>query len=366
MTIREDEEFMRMALMLAQKGRTSPNPKVGAVIAKGGRVLATGYHQKAGMPHAEIEAIGKLKQEQLEGTTLYITLEPCSHSGNGKKTPPCAPAIIKSGISRVVCAMEDPNPKVSGRGIAALKKAGIAVQAGIMEREAKKVNEAYVKRIISGLPFVSMKIAMSLDGKIATRTGDSKWISGEKSRRFTQELRDKYDAVMVGIGTVLKDNPRLTCRINGGHNPKRIIVDSKLRIPLSANVLKRAHGMVIIGCGKHDNEKKKKELERLGAHVFECPRRDGEVDLEGFMQKIAESGINSVLLEGGSALDGTMVDEKLVDKFYFFVAPKIIGGKDAKGPIGGAGAEMIKDVLTLSDVTVTQVGVDWMFEGHVK
>jgi diaminohydroxyphosphoribosylaminopyrimidine deaminase/5-amino-6-(5-phosphoribosylamino)uracil reductase len=366
MTLKQNEEFMRMALELAQKGRTSPNPKVGAVIVKDERVLATGYHQKAGMPHAEIEAIGKLKPEQLKGSTLYITLEPCSHSGNGKKTPPCVPVIIKSGISRIVCAMADPNPKVNGNGIAAFKKAKIEVTAGILESDARKLNESYSKRITTGLPFVSMKIAMSMDGKIATRTGDSKWISGEKSRRFTQDLRDKYDAVMVGIGTVIKDNPRLTCRINGGHNPKRIIVDSKLRIPLSANVLKRAHGTVVIGCGKHENERKKKELEALGALVFECPRKDGEVDLKMFMKKIAETGVNSVLLEGGSALDGTMVDEKLVDKFYFFVAPKIIGGKDAKGPIGGIGAEMINDVLVLKDVSVTQIGVDWMFEGYVR
>jgi diaminohydroxyphosphoribosylaminopyrimidine deaminase/5-amino-6-(5-phosphoribosylamino)uracil reductase len=360
----KDEEAMKLALSLAEKGRTSPNPKVGAVIVKDGRTLAVGYHQKAGMPHAEIEAIAKLRLEQLKGATLFVTLEPCCH--NNKKTPPCVPAIIKSGILRVVCAMEDPNPEVSGKGISQLKKAKIDVVVGICEKEAKKLNEHYIKRVTTHLPFVSMKVAMSLDGKIATRTGDSKWISGEKSRRYTQELRDNYDSVMVGIGTVLKDNPRLTCRINGGHNPVRIIVDSKLRIPLDSNVLKRAERMVIIGCGKHDNDKKMKELEKLGATVFQCPRKDGEVDLRLFMKKIAETGINSILLEGGSALDGTMLDEQLIDKFYVFIAPKVIGGKDAKTPIAGLGAELMKDALLLDNITVTQMGVDWLFEGYAE
>lgn len=357
-----DVEFMKIALSLAEKWRTSPNPKVGAVIVKEGRTLAMGYHAKAGLPHAEIDAISKLKPEQLKGSTIYVTLEPCCHLN--KKTPPCVPAIIKSGIKCVVCAMEDPNPEVSGKGVAQLKKAGISVTVGILEKEAKKLNEHYIKRVTTNLPFVSMKVAMSLDGKIATRTGDSKWISGEKSRRYTQELRDRYDAVMVGIGTVLKDNPRLTCRINGGHNPVRIIVDSKLRIPLDCNVLKRAEGMVIIGCGKHDNAKKLQALEKLGAKVFSCPRKDGEVDLRKFMRKVSETGINSVLLEGGSALDGTMLDEKLIDKFYVFVAPKIIGGKDAKTPIGGLGVELMKDAVILDRLSITQMGVDWLFEGY--
>ncbi len=358
----KDEEAMKLALSLAEKGRTSPNPKVGAVITKDGRTLSTGYHQKAGMPHAEIEAISKLKPEQLKGATLYVTLEPCCHLN--KKTPPCVPAIINSGITRVICAMADLNPEVNGKGLSQLKKAKIEVIVGTCEKEARKINEPYIKRVTTHLPFVSMKVAMSLDGKIATRTGDSKWISGEKSRRYTQELRDHYDSVMVGIGTVLKDNPRLTCRINGGHNPIRIIVDSKLRIPLDSNVLKRAEGMVIIGCGKHDNESKKKALESFGAKVFSCPRKDGEVDLRTFMKKVAETGVNSVLLEGGSALDGTMLDEKLIDKFYIFLAPKIIGGKDAKSPIGGLGAELMKDAIVLDNLSVTQMGVDWLFEGY--
>jgi diaminohydroxyphosphoribosylaminopyrimidine deaminase/5-amino-6-(5-phosphoribosylamino)uracil reductase len=357
-----DEEIMQLALSLAVKGRTSPNPRVGAIVVKDGRTLGAGYHQKAGMPHAEVEAMAKLTSEQLRGATLYVTLEPCVHTE--KRTPPCVPAIISAGIKKVVCAMADSNPRVSGKGIAALRKAGIEVETGVCEKEARAVNQAYAKWVSTGLPFVSMKMAMSLDGKIATRTGDSKWISGEKSRRFTQELRDRYDAVMVGIGTVLKDNPKLTCRINGGHNPVRVIVDSKLRIPLSANVLKRAHGMVIIGCGGSYDRKKKITLEKLGATVFSCPQKDGEVDVRKFLGLMAGKGITSVLLEGGSALDGTMVDNRLVDKFYIFVAPKIIGGKDAKGPIGGVGAKTMREVLLLKELKVTRMGVDYLFEGY--
>lgn len=358
----QEEEFMKMAIAIAAKGRTSPNPRVGAVIVKDERIIAVGHHEKAGMPHAEINAIKKARKELLDGATLYINLEPCSHTD--KRTPPCVPEIINAGISRVVCAMNDPNKKVNGEGIKKLTNAGIDVKLGVLEKEARELNLPYIKSITTGLPFVSMKIAMSLDGKIATRTGDSKWISGEKSRRYTQELRDKYDSVMVGIGTVLKDNPRLTCRINGGHNPKRIIIDSKLRIPLDSNVLKRANGMVFIGCGKDHDKRKKQELETLGAQVLVCPQKDGEVDLRKFLLEIAKQGVNSILMEGGSALDGAMVDGKLVDKVYFFIAPKIIGGKDAKPPIGGIGAELMKDVLTMKNVKVTNIGVDWLFEGY--
>ena len=364
MSATDNELFMKLAISLAAKGRTSPNPKVGAVIVNDGRVIGTGYHQKAGLPHAEIEAIHGLKPNQLSGAELYVTLEPCVHSGNEKKTPPCVPAIIQTGIKRVICAMIDPNLLVSGKGIAALRKAGIDVVVGICEKEAATLNEAYSKRVTMGLPFVTMKIAMSLDGKIATRVGDSKWISGEASRRKTQEMRSENDAVMVGIGTVLKDNPKLTCRIKQGRDPIRIIVDSKLRIQLSANVLKKAKEMVVIGCGRNFNKKKKKELERIGAIVFPCPQKDGEVDLKKFMNFIAARGINSLLLEGGSIIDGAMVDAKLVDRFCFFIAPKIIGGKDAKPPIGGIGVKLMNEAILLKNMMMEKVGVDYLISGE--
>lgn len=372
----KDEEFMQLALSLAQKGRTSPNPKVGAVIVKDGRVVGTGYHTAAGLPHAEIEAIQDARRKNqysglktqnpdaLRGGTLYITLEPCVHTN--KKTPPCVPAIIGAGFSRVVCAMKDPNPKVNGRGIAALKKAGIEVKVGVCEKEARMLNGAYAKYVTTALPFVTMKVAMSLDGKIATRTGDSKWISGEASRRLARAMRDRHDAVMVGIGTVLKDNPRLTCRMKSGHDPLRVIVDSKLRIPLNANLLKRANGMVIIGCGKKPDKKKKEMFEKIGVKVFVCPRNDGEVDVKQFMRLLAREGITSVLLEGGSALDGAMVDAKLVDRFCFFIAPKIIGGREAKPPIAGTGVSMLKNALNLKNMKIEKVGVDILVSAYAS
>jgi diaminohydroxyphosphoribosylaminopyrimidine deaminase/5-amino-6-(5-phosphoribosylamino)uracil reductase len=352
----KDEDFMRIALSLAEKGRTSPNPKVGAVIVKDGRIIGTGYHRRAGMPHAEIEAMSGLRPDELSGSTLYVSLEPCVHTN--KKTPPCVPAIINVGIKKVVCAMKDPNRLVNGRGINALKKAGIEVKVGVLEKEARALNAAYIKYITTGLPLVTMKVAMSLDGKIATKTGESKWISGEASRRYSREMRDKHDGVMVGIGTVLKDNPRLTCRFKSAHDPIRIIVDSKLRIPLNANVLKNARGMVIIGCGKKANERKKKILEKMGVKVFSCPRKDGEVDLKKFLKLVAKNGVLSILLEGGSELDGAMVDADLVDRFCFFIAPKIIGGRDAKSPVGGNGIEKISEALKLKNMNVQRIGVD--------
>lgn len=366
--ISKDEEFMKLALSLAEKGRATPNPKVGAVIVKQNKVIGVGYHQRAGLPHAEIEAIlnAKLrtgKQRPCENATLYVTLEPCVHKN--KKTPPCVPIIRDVGITRVVCAMKDPNKFVNGRGITELKKAKIEVILGMLTKAAEKLNERYVKYITTGLPFVTMKVAMSLDGKIATRTGDSKWISGEASRRLAREMRDNHDGVMVGIGTVIKDNPRLTCRFKSAHDPVRIIIDSKLRIPLTANVLKKANGKVIIGCGKGFDRKKKKLLERVGVKIFPCPRKDGEVEVTKFMKLVADEGITSILLEGGSALDGAMVDAGLIDRFYFFIAPKIIGGKDAKPPIGGIGAENIKNAINLDSIKMEKIGVDVLISAGV-
>ncbi|VVC04316.1 2,5-diamino-6-ribosylamino-4(3H)-pyrimidinone 5'-phosphate reductase [Candidatus Bilamarchaeum dharawalense] len=355
---------MHLAISLARRANPSPNPHVGAVLIKQEEIIGQGFHKKAGLPHAEIEAINDAKKRGYDtiGSTLYVTLEPCAH--HGKRTPPCVPAIIKAGIRKVVCAMKDPNPKVNGKGIEALENAGIAVKVGSYEDEAKMLNDVYIKQITTGLPFVTMKVAVSLDGKIATRTGDSKWISSEASRRLVGAMRDRHDGVMVGIGTILKDNPRLTCRMKGCRDPVRIIVDSKLRIPLDVNVLKRPNGMVVIGCGNDFDRSKKAKLERIGARVFVAAQEDGEVDLKKFMKQLSDYGITSILLEGGSALDGAMVDAKLVDKFSIFVAPKIIGGQDAKGPIGGIGAALVKNSIVLKNLKVEQVGTDYFFEGY--
>ncbi|MFH1785385.1 MAG: bifunctional diaminohydroxyphosphoribosylaminopyrimidine deaminase/5-amino-6-(5-phosphoribosylamino)uracil reductase RibD [Candidatus Micrarchaeota archaeon] len=359
-------DYMELAISLAKKASPSPNPQVGAVLVRKDEIIGQGVHKKAGTPHAEIEAIKDAirRKHDTVGSVLYVNLEPCPH--NDKRTPPCVPTIIKAGIRKVVCAMKDPNPKVNGKGIDALRNAGILVTVGVMENEARTLNEIYIKQITKNLPFITMKVAMSLDGKIATRTGDSKWISCEASRRLVAEIRNRYDGVMVGIGTILKDNPRLTCRMKGGKDPVRIIIDSKLRIPLDANVLKRANEMVVIGCGNEFDKKKKIKLEKMGVKVFVNPQEDNEVDLKKLMEKLAKINVRSVLLEGGSALDGAMVDAKLVDKFSIFVAPKIIGGQDAKGPIGGIGTALVKNSIRLKNLKVEQIGSDYFFEGYAE
>lgn len=355
---------MQLALSLAKNGKPSPNPYVGAVLVKKDEIIGQGFHKKAGKAHAEIEAINdaKRRKHSTEGAILYVNLEPCVH--RDKRTPPCVPAIIDAGIRKVICAMKDPNPKVSGKGIEALENEGVQVKVGVGQDEAEQLNEVYIKQITTGLPFVTMKVAMSLDGKIATRTGDSKWISSEASRRLVAEMRNRYDGVMVGIGTILKDNPRLTCRMKNGKDPIRIIIDSKLRIPLDADVLKRANGMVVIGCGNEFDKKKKNKLKKMGVKVFVASQDDGEVDLRRLMEKLAKINVKSILLEGGSALDGAMVDAQLVDKFSIFVAPKIIGGQDAKGPISGRGTALVKNALRLKNLKIEMVGSDYLFEGY--
>jgi len=341
-------KFMSLALKLAKKSNPSPNPRVGAVIVKGGKVLSTGYHLKAGGPHAEIVALNKLKNAK--GSTMYVTLEPCSHYG---KTPPCVDALINAGVKKVVCAMEDPNPRVNG--IEKLRNAGISVEVGLMEEEAKKINEKFIKKMKTGLPFVAVKMAMSLDGKTATRTGNSKWISGRKSREFVQRLRKEYDAVMVGIETVLKDDPRLTCRIKREKDPLKIIVDSRLRIPLESKVLKNPK-KVIVAASERYNKGKKKELEKLGVKIIVCGKE--KVGLKRLMGKL---NVNSILIEGGGEINASAVKEKIVDKFYFFVSPIIIGGRKAKTPVEGIGIEKISESLKL-DMKSRKIGGDFLFE----
>jgi len=375
-----DERFMSLALELAKKGRTSPNPKVGCVIVKAGKVIGRGYHKKAGFPHAEIEAIRDSKREtqNLSGATMYITLEPCSHEGEGKRTPPCAPMIASSGISRLVVAMKDPNPRVSGRGIIFLRKRGMNVETGILEEQARELNAHYAKWITKGLPYVAIKMAMSADGKIATRSGESEWISCKKSNTLVHKMRSRFDAVMVGAGTVKADDPRLTSRIKGGRNPIRIIVDSDLCLNPHSRFMRHGARIIIATSASAKKQKIKsrdlrsralnefhssRKFESLGARVLVCGKR--EVDLKKLMRELGRLGIQSIMMEGGSELNGSAIKSGIVDKIYFFIAPIIIGGREAKGPIGGNGIEKLSQKLKLKNVKMEKIGVDFLLSAEL-
>ncbi len=344
-----DREYMRIALNLARKGRPSPNPYVGAVVVKDGDIIGKGYHKKAGGPHAEIHALQGITGE---GGTLYVTLEPCSHYG---KTPPCTDVIVKAGINRVVCAMKDPNPLVNG--IEVLRSKGIHVDVGIMEKEARKVNEKFIKFMKQNIPFVTVKCAMSLDGKIACNSGDSKWITSDRARKYARTVRGEYDAIVVGISTVLQDDPGL--RAETGKDPVRVILDSTLRTPVNAKVLSDSH--VIIATTEQYDKKKRHILEEK-ASIWVCGT--DTVNLPVLMERLGQKGITSVFIEGGSEVNASAVRERIVDKFLFFVAPKLITGKNAKGPIGGPGIETMDRAISLKDVTIRKIGPDIVFEAY--
>jgi len=357
--------FMKKALRLASKGRgrTSPNPMVGAVIVKGGKVIAEDYHRRSGTPHAEILALrkaGKLPK----GATLYINLEPCCHTD--KKTPPCTNAIIESGLEKVVIAMIDPNPKVAGKGIRALKSAGIEVEVGLMETEAKRLNETFTKFITKREPFVILKAAQSLDGKIATASGKSKWITGDKARQYVHKLRNEVDAVMVGIGTVIADDPSLGCRVRGGRNPYRIIVDSSFRIPLNAKVLTHDDQKTIIATTKISDRGKNNSTIKMGHKVLTVKGNEGKVDLKSLMKELGRLEITSVMIEGGSSLNASALSSGIVDKVIFFCAPKIIGGVDAVPSVGGLSPASLKNIVKVKDLQVKKVGDDFLFEGYIR
>lgn len=350
MPVHHDEQFMRRALALAKKGRTSPNPRVGAVIVRGGSVIGEGYHRKAGQPHAEREALRAA--DGAEGATLYVTLEPCSHYG---RTPPCTDAIIGAGITRVVCAVEDPNPAVSG--IELLRAAGIDVEVGLMAEEARALNEAYFFAMERGRPYFVLKTAMSLDGKTATRGGDSMWITSPASRDHAHRLRGEHDALVVGIGTVLSDNPRL--RAVDGPDPLRIILDSSLRLPLDAAVLGDRNVLVVTTA--RADAAKAEALRARGAEVLVCG--DHRVDLPALAAALHEREIRSVLLEGGSAVHGAFMDAGLVDKVMVYIAPLLIGGASAVPAVGGTGVERLADAMRLGAVTVQRLGDDLLVTG---
>jgi len=354
---------MKRALLLAQKGkgRTSPNPLVGAVLVKRGKVVGEGYHAKAGEAHAEIVALRKAGKEA-RGSTLYVNLEPCTHYG---KTPPCAPAVIQAGVRRVVVGMVDPNPVVKGKGISTLRKAGIDVHSGTLEKECKTLNEAFCKYILMKVPFVILKAAATLDGRIATRDGESKWISSEASRRLVHQLRNEVDAVVVGVGTVLRDDPLLTARIRGGRDPVRIILDSRLRIPEDARVIGTSSSRTLIATTPLAPKDKIERLDKAGAQVLLIESKNGRVDLRAFLSKMGEMGMMSVLVEGGGRVNGAFLDEGLVDKFLLFLSPRLMGDPQSPGIFQGKGFEHLKDSISVKDVKVKRIGEDILVEGYV-
>jgi diaminohydroxyphosphoribosylaminopyrimidine deaminase/5-amino-6-(5-phosphoribosylamino)uracil reductase len=361
--VKDDEHWMKRALRLAEKGRgrTSPNPMVGAVLVKNDEVVGEGYHAKAGEAHAEVLSLREAGEEA-NGATLYLNLEPCIHYG---KTPPCAPAVIEARVRRVVVGMEDPNPFVKGRGLETLKKAGLDVEAGILEKECQRLNEAFCKYILKKEPFVILKVAATLDGKIATRDGESKWISGEASRRLVHRLRDQVDGIVVGINTILKDDPMLTARIKGGRNPNRIILDSRLRIQEEAKVIEISPSKTIIATTELAGKEKIKKLEKRGIQILTLKSNQGRVDLRHLLTKLGEMEMMSLLVEGGSQINGSFLDEGLVDKILLFLSPKLIGDNQAQGIFGGRGVANLREAFSLDEIRAKRVGEDILLEGYL-
>ncbi|AWI03371.1 bifunctional diaminohydroxyphosphoribosylaminopyrimidine deaminase/5-amino-6-(5-phosphoribosylamino)uracil reductase RibD [Clostridium drakei] len=359
-----DEYYMKMALDLALKGQgnVNPNPLVGAVIVNNGSIVGQGYHKFYGGPHAEVYAL-KEAGEMAKGGELYVSLEPCSHYG---KTPPCAEAVLKAGIKKVVIAMKDPNSLVAGRGIELLEKNGVEVIVGVLEEEAKKVNEIFIKYITQKTPFVILKTAMTLDGKIATITGESQWITGEESRKYVHTIRNRVMGIMAGIGTIKKDDPLLTTRfIEDGKSPTAIIVDSKLSIPMKSKIFTTLdERKIIIACTEEFDVKKKEELEEKGVRIIITPKNDNRVDLKYMMKELGKKGIDSILLEGGGELNFSALDSKIVDKILCFIAPKILGGAAAKTPVEGSGIEILKNAVLINKMSYKNVGEDLLVEGY--
>lgn len=359
-----DEKYMRLAMQLAGNaiGRTSPNPLVGAVIVKDNRVVGCGWHRKAGTPHAEVHALNQAG-ELAQSADVYVTLEPCAHYG---KTPPCAKALVEAKVKNVYGGLLDVNPKVAGKGFKILEDAGIHVEYGFLQDELRKQNEVFFKWIEHKKPFIVLKAAMTLDGKIATATGQSKWITNETSRAYGYKLRDIYDGIMVGINTVIEDNPMLTARVDGGKNPIRIVVDSSLKIDINANVVQDKSAKTIVATtDKADKDKiLKLQAQDVDVIVVDKDEKD-KVDIEKLLDILGQQNICSILVEGGATLSGSFVARKLVDKVYFFIAPKIIGGKEAKTPVAGTGILNLQEALTLKDIQIEKLEEDILIIGRV-
>lgn len=361
-----DRAFMARALALAEagRGRVSPNPMVGALVVKDSRIVAEGFHARAGAPHAEVVAL-EAAGEAAQGATLYVTLEPCCHHG---RTPPCAPRIVASGIRRVVAATLDPNPRVAGGGLAHLREAGIETVGGVLGPEAARLNEAFFTYMNCSRPFVTLKAAVSLDGKIATVTGESRWITGEAARRRVHEMRNEVDAVLVGIGTVLRDDPLLTTRLGipGQRDPVRVIVDNMARLPLRARVINPGSAApTVVAVGPKAPDDKVERLREAGATVLVLSQSAPRVSLPSLMEALAAREITSVLIEGGAEIHASALAEEIVDKVAFFVAPILVGGRTAPSAVGGPGIEKLADALRLRDVRFTPLDQDLLIEGYV-
>ncbi len=361
-----DEYYMQLALDLAEsaRGKTNPNPLVGAIIVKDGIIAGTGIHRKAGEPHAEVHAF-RMAGEYAKGATLYVTLEPCSHYG---KTPPCANLVKESGVARVVVAMQDPNPEVAGRGIEIIRNEGIEVDVGVLEEKAKRLNERFIHNMLTNRPFVISKFAMTLDGKLATHTGHSKWITGEQSRYTVHQLRNEVDAILVGIGTVLADNPSLTTRLpeGGGKNPIRIILDSELRIPLDANVVNTAEAKTIIVTTESADEGKLTTLREKGVECIFVSKKETGLDLDAMLVALYQKGITDVLVEGGGEINASFLRAGLIDKYFIYIAPKLLGGRNSLTPFTGRDVDRMDEALNVVFEKVDKMGEDLCITAYPK
>ncbi len=373
-----DEKWMQHAITLAERGRgfASPNPIVGACLVRNNRIIAEGFHERFGGPHAEKIVLDHAgKNVRRANTTLYITLEPCSTFG---KTPPCTKAILESGIKTVVIGALDPNPKHQGRGVQILKRAGIKVKSGILKEEIEKQIEGFNKWILTGTPFVTLKMAQSIDGKIAAASGDSRWISSPLARDFVHELRSKTDAIIVGKNTVLRDNPRLTVHpspqpsplrgegwVRGKWQPFRFLLDSKGELSPKLKVFHQP-GKTILVCGKSHSRKTLKRFARMNVSILPVSEREGKIDLKAFLKEIGSFGVTSVLVEGGGELAASFLEASLVDKAYFMIAPKIIGGRNAKTSVEGEGVRLVRDAANIKINGVFRLEEDVVIEGNLK
>ncbi|MFS0690665.1 bifunctional diaminohydroxyphosphoribosylaminopyrimidine deaminase/5-amino-6-(5-phosphoribosylamino)uracil reductase RibD [Sporosarcina sp. 179-K 8C2 HS] len=357
------EFYMNLALQNAQamKGQTDPNPLVGSVIVNENRIVGIGTHLKAGDPHAEIHAI-RMAGEQAHGGTIYVTLEPCSHYG---RTGPCAVAIVEAGIKTVVIATLDPNPVVAGNGVQILKDAGIEVVIGVLEEQSRQMNEVFNKFIVEQRPFITMKAGSTLDGKIATHTADSKWITSAEARHDVHVLRNQNMAILVGVNTVIEDDPELTTRIPNGRNPIRVILDSSLRTPLNSKIVTDGQAETWIFTAKTYNEEAKKQLEERGILIFHTSG-NRQVDPQDVVRILGEKLVSSVLIEGGGSIHAAFLEKQLVDKVEIYIAPKLVGGTQAPTFLEGAGVELMRDAVELENLSITQIGKDFKFTGYPK
>lgn len=347
---------MALALRLAARarGKTSPNPMVGAVVVRSGKIVGRAWHSKAGRPHAETLALAQAGPAA-KGSTLYVSLEPCAHTG---RTPPCVNAILKAGVLRVAAAMVDPDPRVRGKGLRRLRGAGVRTTVGILEKEARALNEAFIMRVSRSRPFVTLKLAQSLDGKIAANGGRSRWISGPAARRWAHRLRSGEDAVMVGVKTVLADNPRFK------EKPVRVILDSALRTPVRARLF-ASKAPVWIAASSNASRGNEAALRKAGAEVLRFPAKNGRVPLPAVLRELARRGISRLLIEGGGEVAASALKARAVDRAVWIIAPKIIGGRDAAPAVGGEGIRSLKKAVRIKDPKIRRMGEDWIIEGGV-